>query len=408
MKPSAIVGVGALLLVGIALSAVAVRGLSLRQRHQSLTAELQRRVAEHASVHARWAPKPLRGESHEGDMLAEQLQVADQLKPKQGLFAQKDPGCAGGEEERTFLQTHAAQLGTLRQAARASSADTPLPTEYTLDGPASLPLVRVHQVLIAAAALARAADCLAITADAIRLAQAVVPGAGLDGTQQASVSINRALIAMSHCARRASRSELVQAGQELSSLLESHPSLARGDGLEREHLESAGRFLSYARFDWLLPTNRLEYEEFMIGGQLNDAAQWFLDQQEQAREIGKSGYPKAAELIRGLAQKQAATNNPLLMIAEQSEAASVRDQTALARMRITSHWLKLLTSNEPRAEAAKVASLEDPYSGLPLRADHNAESGVRVWSVGPNGQDDAGAGDDIAVTERSADPCSAK
>jgi hypothetical protein len=146
----------------------------------------------------------------------------------------------------------------------------------------------------------------------------------------------------------------------------------------------------------------------MIGGQLNDAAQWFLDQQEQAREIGKSGYPKAAELIRGLAQKQAATNNPLLMIAEQSEAASVRDQTALARMRITSHWLKLLTSNEPRAEAAKVASLEDPYSGLPLRADHNAESGVRVWSVGPNGQDDAGAGDDIAVTERSADPCSAK
>ncbi len=408
MKPRAILGLGALLLLGIAVSAVAVRGLSLRQRHRALAAELQQRIGENASSHTRWSPKPLRGESHEGDMLAEQLRVADQLKAPQGLFAQKDPGCAGGEGERNFVQAHAAALSALRQAAHASSADTPLPTVYTLDGSASLPLMRAHQVLLGAAALAPAGECLAITADAVRLAQAVVPGAGLDGPQQASVTINRALIAMSHCVRRASRVELVQASRELDALLESHPSLASGDSLEREHLESAGRLLSYARFEWLLPMNRLEYEEFMIGGQIDEAAAWFLDQQEQAREVGKSGYPRAAELVRALAQKQAASNNPMLIVAERSEGVTARDQAALARLRVTSHWLKLLTSDQPRAEAIKVASPQDPFNGLPLRADHGEGAGVRVWSVGPNTQDDVGGGDDIVVTERSADPCSAK
>ena len=341
-------------------------------------------------------------------MLEEQLRVADQLKAPQGLFAQKDPGCAGGDEERNFVQTHAAELSALRHAAHASTADTPLKMVASLDGPASFPLMHGHKVLLGAAALAPAGECLAITADAVRLAQAVAPGAGLAGSQQASAAINRALIAMSHCARRASRAELTQASRELDVLLDSQPTLANGDGLEREHLESAGRFLSYARFDWWLPKSRPEYEEFMIGGHVNDAAAWFLDQQAQAHEVGTSGYPRAAELVRGLEQKLPATNNPLLMIANQREAAIVRDQGALARLRVTSHWLTLLTSDQPREETVKVAGPQDPFNGLPLRADHGETAGVRVWSVGPNTQDDVGGGDDIVVTERSADPCSAK
>ena len=77
--------------------------------------------------------------------------------------------------------------------------------------------------------------------------------------------------------------------------------------------------------------------------------------------------------------------------------ANSAEQRALAVLRGVATLAHLLT----RPEAALVTSHGDPFTRAPLSVSR-PDGTLQVWSVGPDGTNQAGTGDDIVVAERSS------
>lgn len=400
----AALGVGALALVG--LGGVTIRVQLLRADKAKLSKTLDGELAAFRERQAQgkgYAPAPLRASAApiDDNGLALQRAAVRGLDVPEALFGTKDGACVEPTPEALAWTTeHATALDALRTASRATKAFT----EVALEDGASAPLPEyrsfslAHRALLARAASAPPGECLAVAADTLRLAQQIAPGAALTGIMMSAHQQTVAAEALLGCTEGASAVELAQAARELAQLAAEQPHLGASDALEVEYLWRAATLRSSIPLTGAFPSGRADWEAITFGGTVLEAWSATHEGLAAVRGIGAGGYPAAADAWRALDAREKGTNNALLMLAPEVDKLVVADQKGVAAVRSAALVMDSL-ARRAGASDLPAPSLLDPFSGDPLRIDAGATP--RAWAVGPNKQDDAGAGDDVAVTARA-------
>lgn len=401
------------LLALVSLMVIGFGGVVARTMQLAARAESQSKIVEQhmddyeARLKANpWRPKPLRGASHEGNAFEEVQTAMDALGDGgPNLQGMNRPCAKPTDTDALFLEANAKIIDELRRAASADHSRVPL--DLRADPGSEMPSVRnamrAHQILAAKSRLAPPRECVEIAADALRLAQSLSPGGALFTAAVSSAIVVRAAGAMVECLVRADQPVLQQAARELALAEADHPTLGAGRMLESEFLFRANFARHAATFDFLLPLDSTQKEAFWLGGDLLDAQAWCIDQLPTVRAIDAMSYPEAGRRWDEVqaAQTEEGKRNVFLGIAAPQRVLEA-DQRSLAWVRVVTEFAQRLAA--PSSEEA--GSLVDPFSGEPLRVDPRVAGNLRVWSVGPDGRDQAGGGDDLVVEERF--PCTEK
>jgi hypothetical protein len=361
---------------------------------------------------ARWQRPVLRGVARSGNAaaLARNAVVPARVLPSGvDLFEALDSDPPPSPELARLIERIRPRLDAFEAATQSSFSwqlDPALdPSTGTLDNLAHLDSV---ELLLLRASTLSAAACLRAATDAVRLAQDLVPGGGLDRVQIAGVEMSVVPRVAIRCAARASPDELGAALAEVESLAEHAPPIA--SAIDVEALVAARGFQS----DFALrpslpkltgaPLDRARANPW----QLLDAWQRSLDAAERLSRLdsGADYVAQRAALDRALDSHW--QDDPLLVASRlrvEAEKVLARHARAVALLRALGGALAVMQARATNGALPRVApsalaqpALADPFSQAPLRYERAADGrSGRVYSVGMNGRDDAGRGDDVVV-----------
>lgn len=309
-----------------------------------------------------------------------------------------------------FARRHADRLEQLRAASGCEQAWLAEPS-LARSGrtvPDELSHLRSVELLLVLALDDTADRCLEKAADAVRLAQDLVPGGGFARLVFAAMEIGHATSVAADCAGRATNDARHRALGSFTTLVRHGPPFARA--LQAEALLNAVGHS--AEFDLRPRLPRV------AGSALSRARTHPQRLLEAWRfELGRA---KAAESILGLSWSELlaltekweklrlSSKNPLIATPPTGsrELFSVqRAAEAQARLIAVTSLLALMVSPEMSSEqerlqrALSLEQLRDPFTGSGLRWRRRSEHGAHIaYSVGLNQRDDDGGADDIAVT----------
>lgn len=396
--------IAALLVIGVA--GTVARTMQLAARASSAARDVDARADEYEErLRANpWRPAPLRGDSHEGNIYEEFIAAASASDPPSPLFQKMDRACqAASEAELAYLTAHRDEVAALRLAASGDHSVVAFDVRAgrAQELPPVGPPLRALKLLVAASSVAPPAECVAIAADALRLAQAVSPGGLLVSAVISSTFVGLAGRAMLQCLARAEGPAIREALRQLELLHADHPTLGAGHMIEGEQLYRASASRTAVSFDFVLPMTDVQREALWIGGDLLDAQAWCLRELPAARAIGAMEYPEAAlrwEEMHEAERRRLGPDNVFISVAEPRRYL-VADQQALATVRILTVFAERLVT----PSSADIGSLTDPFTGARLRVDATTPDGLRVWSVGADGRNSEGTEDDLVVDQRR--PC---
>lgn len=361
---------------------------------------------------ARWQRPVLRGVARPGNaaVLERRALVPARVLPSGvDLFKALERGAPPSPELAHLLERVGPRLDALEDATQSSFAwqlDPALaPYTGTLDNLAHLDSV---ELLLLRASTLPAAACLRAAADAARLAQDLVPGGGVDRVQIASVEISVVPPVAVACAAHASPGELSAALAEVESLAEHVPPIR--SALDVEALVTARGFQSDFALTPLLPklTGSSLDRARANPWKLLDAWRRSLDVADQWSQLDPNADYAAERASLEDALDSHWQDNPLLRasnLAVEAQKALVRHEQSVALLRSLGGALAVMQARAKSGELPESAPaafalpvFADPFSAKQLRyrRDPDGRAG-RVYSVGKNGRDDSGLGDDVVV-----------
>jgi len=390
--------------VALGLGGIVVRFQSLRSERDKLSERLDAAIASHEErLHSGkvWSPHALRGESVDGNGATLQRAALSALDAPEALFGKKGRCEEPTADAIAWTVEHREALETLRAASRAKTAFASfnLAQGETAPLPNLRGLSSAHEALLVMAASSPPEECLAIAADAVRLAQQWAPGAGLVGTMLAALRQSEAARAMVGCSVGAPPAALIRSAHELAVLAEDAPNAGAGDTLEVEYLWLAAATRSSLLLSDGFPRTRLDWEAIATGDTVIEAWGVTLDHVEAAQRIGSLGYPEAATTWTALSDSDHQSKNLLVSLAPGNDVYSKRDRESLATLRAAATLMAELAWRVRDGSDASPppAALADPFVKGSLSVQREDGKALRVWSVGANGTDDGGSGDDVVI-----------
>ncbi len=370
-------------------------------RARALDARLQQSAAR---FHAhRWERPVLRGTAAAGnaaDAERAAIEPLDKLeaRPIEPLANLLKDGKPMPPEIVALVERHRAALEGLRSASLRGHAWTQVPFEQGASAPLPpfVSRLRTGKLLLAMASTAEPAECLRIAADAVRVGQDGAAGVGLVGSMVAATQTELALPVMLRCALRADGAARREAAREVA-LLVAHP-LSLGEAFEAEGLMGGGTFRDLSLHVPAFPTSSAAFEAWSGRGTAIDAWQYVADEADKLRDLDVRRIPEGLALLDQLEQAALHSPNPLVaMITPTRVRVLARAGAMEARLRATAVLLQTLA--DPAADPAALVGkpeLADPFSGKPLALRRDPAALV-LWSVGQDGKDDGGKGDDVVT-----------
>lgn len=395
------------------LSAAAWYGLWVRpaeRRADALGARFEERLDGYRG--GAWRRPVLRGKALSGNAAVAASSALLGDAPRHIDDALRSPRPLPPEVAR-LADREAARLARLRLSTHYDSSFLAEP----LLGATSHPQVIAHldslRVLLALARTRAPSECLQIGADALRLAQDMVPGGGVTRVMMMAAEVSLATRVIMICARQAAADALERAARELESLARHAPPL--GPVLETEDLASARHCQALFEIKpWFPALHGAPNEQASTHPlRLLDAWQLLMEKRPLYAQLKAERYPEALDELGREIERRDASPNPLLHDGVLGPALAqrlMRDAEAQARVRAAALALGLMA--EARRSGQLPAALPegpgDPFRHGPLGWQRDSAGGGHVYSVGPNRRDQRGHGDDVAVEVLLETPANAR
>ena len=310
---------------------------------------------------------------------------------------------------RKLARRHGPQLERLRKTTELGQAWLAEPNLARSGSvPDDLAHLRSVELLLVAALDGPADECLRMAADAVRLAQDLVPGGGLARLSFAAVEVRHAVSVTVRCAHSATEGALEYARRAFESLAANCPPV--GPALQAEALLNAVALRAHYELRpplpefWKPPNERARSDP----RRLLEAWQFELAMANAAQSFQGSPLTEVLRQAAAWEAKRRAASNPLIRqppTATNATVSVLRALEARAHIVLAASLLAVVAGTprrlQPQSWDSKLAlrpHLRDPFTGSPLRQRSGVSPGGFVlYSVGPNRQDDAAGSDDIAV-----------
>ena len=378
-----ILAVIALGLVGVWFGVVAPR----ETRRSELEAKLSRALA--ARSDERWERPVLRGEPIDGNAYdAEQDAARPFASLDEALFATMPLALSRGEPteaQREAITANREALAQLRRGTQRtwSWGDESIEQAALHDLPDYMPRMRGAKLLLLSALDQQPGECLALTADSLRVMQDASAGGGMLPLIMLSSLAQDALAVGGRCLREADPQALEQAAHDFGILAQNPPDT--GEAMEYERLYLGVVFREEAKLIPSYPTDSLTWERFRRGSDLLDAWALAMGDPAEARTYGRD-YPADIERAGAQHDEVEARENDLLSIPNFAAYLHLDASTrAITRMLWAGARLRLAHAETSAARPALLDErvLLDPTTGEPFVWRHD-DAVTQIESTRPD------------------------
>ncbi len=406
-----------LLIAAAALVALLLlRYLKLRSDHDAVVAKVPEVVAQIQDLCSRhYVRTVLHGRpAKEGDAIEAQEAAAFAMSfpPGDTRWATTDlyKALAEGQElpgqARDFVEAHAGELEAMRAATEYAWA-TPRLLRERLTPEALRAMVFAPGFLLARAAVSPPAACMAIAADVVRLRTDQMVGLPLDW-DSAERRLEVPVAVELACAGHSTLEERAEAARAFDLMAKEPPPI----GFLMGEISTVTEGLAtYACREGLVPYRQVQVKAAYQCPSLRRALEAWTRDPDRWWTLNRDDFPSTRRAVAIEVQARHETVPwpdldgegvlpPVYIGALRAQEALPKtlDDMVVARARLVARMRATARALSPDGENG------DPFApGKPL--GHREENGTRtVWSVGLNGVDDQGGGDDIAVHLTEAAP----